>query len=182
LVKKIDLLSRVKKENVASVRIFEASGFVKTNTSDLAFTFLMPNKRLTFMEVKKDIKHNDILYEFLSKRVHGISHSVMPSIAEHSAFVRTNPYLHWYIICEENPIGSFYIQSDNSIGLNLLQIKNEWVSQVIRYVVDNFTPMEPIPSKIPPYFYFNTAFKNEDMIRALADLDVQPIQISYKIN
>ena len=180
---KIDLLARIKRKNLPSIKIFESVGFVKTNVTKMEFFFCMPNKKLTFKTVRKtNTEDRSLLYSFLGKRGHNISHKVMPSIAKHNTFVQSHPYLQWYIICEEEPIGSFYIQTDNSVGLNLLYVRNEWISQTINYINENFTPRMPVQSKVPPYFFLNTPFGHDEMVTALAQLDLKPLQLSYKIN
>lgn len=181
-IHKINIIARIKKENLASKNIFESIGFVKKNVSKSDLIYILPRTNLQFERVQLTQEHSEILYDLLNKRIHNISHKTMPSIEAHKEFIGSNPYLHWYIVFYENiPVGSFYIQPDNSVGLNLLEVRNEWISEILNYVVKNFTPMEPIPSKIPPYFFMNIPFNDEKMSKVLSELEIQPIQISYKV-
>ena len=60
------------------------------------------------------------LYLLLSDRKYSISHNKLPSSKEHSEFVLENPYIEWYLLYKDsNLLGSVYLQSDNSIGINL---------------------------------------------------------------
>ena len=62
----------------------------------------------------------DKLYLLLKNRRYSISHKNLPSVKEHNEFVSKNPYIEWYILYKnKNLIGSVYLQSDNSIGINL---------------------------------------------------------------
>ena len=73
-----------------------------------------------FEKVEITKKHIDILFKLLSNRKFNISHKEMPSFSEHEKFVSSNPYRYWYLISNKKKyIGSFYIQYDNSIGINL---------------------------------------------------------------
>ncbi len=175
----VDLIARVKNNNTASRKIFSRVGFYKKNVSANEVTFILPRNKLVFKPVTA--MHSKILYELLAKRNHGISHQQMPAYSEHKEFVVSKPYLHWYLICAEEPVGTFYIQEDNSIGLNLASLREEWVSQIIQFIINNFSPSKAIPSKIPDYFYFNTAISNVRMINILEMFGGEPLQISHKI-
>ena len=51
----------------------------------------------------------------------------MPSFEEHKEFVRNHPYRGWWLIIDSidslKVLGSVYLNSDNSIGLNIDVIK-----------------------------------------------------------
>lgn len=136
---------------------------------------------LKFCRVNESNKHCKILYELLEKRIYGISHTSLPQYSEHEAFVRSKPYLHWYIVFSDEPVGAFYVKDDNSVGLNLLSNSVEWVSQIFQYIESNIKPSKSVPSLVPPYFYTNVAVMNEDLIEIFKQLGIGPIQISYKI-
>lgn len=182
LIHKLNIIARIKKENSASKKIFESVGFIRKISNKTDLIYIRPLINLRFEIVKLTQYHIEILYDFLNRRIHNISHKTMPSIEAHTKFMESNPYLHWHIaFYGEIPVGSFYIQPDNSIGLNLLEVRNEWVSEILNYVVKNFAPVQPIPSKIPPYFFINIPFNDERMSKVLSELEIQPIQISYKV-
>lgn len=175
----IDLIARIKTENSASRRIFEDAGFFKKLHKDNQFTYVLPRKLLRFERV--DASHTQILYDLLEQRTHNISHEGMPSFQTHQDFIKSHPYLHWFVVFDEYAVGAFYIQSDNSVGLNLLSVRGEWISQILDFIVTNFSPSKSVPSKTPQYFFINTAVGNVEMTQALAEIDVQLIQLSYRI-
>ena len=74
--------------------------------------------KLEEVEIKDN--HIKILFELLIKRKFSISHKKMPSFIEHEKFVSSHPYRYWFLISSRKKyIGSFYIQYDNSIGINI---------------------------------------------------------------
>ena len=130
----------------------------------------------------KNLWHRGFPLQLLSKRKYSISHDNLPTMSDHIKFVKTNNYLHWAIIYEDKiPIGTFYIQNNNSIGLNLLNQKIKIVFETLKYINSNFKPLEEIKSKIPSYFYINVPYENEDLKKILIDLENVPIQTSFKI-
>jgi len=136
-------------------------------------------KELLFKEIDKD--DSETLFELLKKRVHSISHKKIPTRDEHIAFVQTHPYRYWIMILEDDcPVGTFYLQKDNSIGLNILVPSKYLVSEVLRYIGENFKPLNEIKSKVPPYFYMNVPYENKKLSELLLELGGIPIQISYK--
>lgn len=63
---------------------------------------------------------NLLLYALLSERTpeQSISHKQMPTFAEHCAFVASQPYMHWYLIQdEEHFVGSIYLTHNREVGL-----------------------------------------------------------------
>ena len=139
-----------------------------------------PLRKITFKKV--DENDMDTLFQLLIQRKYSISHNRLPTISEHIQFIKSNKYLHWVIIYEDNvPIGTFYIQSNNSIGLNLLKQKINVVFETLKYIKYNFKPLEEIKSQIPSYFYINVAYENEDLKKILIDLEHVPSQTSFKI-
>ena len=180
-IAKVDIVARIKKCNKTSIALFKRANFITRGRTDTELSLILPTRNLRFEKVQLTDYHSGILHELLSMRSHNISHTDLPSIEEHRSFIQSNPYSQWYIVFAERPVGTFYIQPDNSIGLNIVVAKNEWIYEIIKFIRTNFQPAEPIPSKIPPYFYINTACGNEEMIQALRDLNAEPIQLSFKI-
>lgn len=132
----------------------------------------------------KEVTEEDhkVLFELLEQRTHSISHNGLPSRDEHLNFVRSNPYRYWALITKNNsPIGTTYIQEDNSIGINLLNPEKLVVYKILQFIQSNFQPLEEIKSKVPSYFYVNVPNTNIDLSQILLELDALPIQISYKI-
>ena len=112
------------------------------------------------------------LYELLKDRTNNISHKDMP---------KNNPYKVWYLVYNENKaIGTFYIKYDNSIGLKLSTQESFIVGLIIKYIKFNYKPEQAIASEVSSYFYCNVANKNKELIKVLTELELKPIQISYK--
>ncbi len=82
---------------------------------------------------------------------------------------------------DDCPIGTFYLQDDNSVGLNIAEPSLYLVSEVLLHIRERFEPHREIKSKVPPYFYVNVPYDNEKLGELLLNTDVVPIQISYKI-
>jgi RimJ/RimL family protein N-acetyltransferase len=46
----------------------------------------------------------------------------MPTFSEHAEFVRSNPYMHWYIIQSDHAfLGAIYLTHAREIGLGILR-------------------------------------------------------------
>ncbi len=124
----------------------------------------------------------EVLYDQLKNREYDISHKFLPRFQDHIKFVKSHPYLHWVMILKDgSPIGNFYIQEDNSVGLNITEPSLSLISEVLAYICENFSPRNEVKSKVPPYFYVNVPYKNEKLGELLVILNAVPIQISYKI-
>lgn len=123
-----------------------------------------------------------ILYELLKTRNYVISHRSLPSFERHQDFVKSHPYLHWFLLrSETNYLGSFYLKKDNSIGLNLTEYTKENLGACLDFINNNFTPRESEPSMVPNYFYLNISYSNEQALSALLELGLNPLQISLRL-
>jgi len=123
------------------------------------------------------------LYRLLSDREYCISHESLPTYAEHSAFVLSKPYKAWYLVFSEfAPVGSFYVQEDNSVGINLTEHSRELVATMIDLIHSTVPLSKEIPSKIPPYFAINIPLKNQALKEILTELGHTPIQTTFRIN
>ena len=175
-----DLLARIKPKNVASLKIFKSLKFQEISSKADVITLVRCDMKIILKEV--DENDTEVLFGLLKQRVHSISHNRIPTRDEHNAFVKAHPYRHWAIILEDNcPIGTFYLQNDNSVGLNISEPSLYLVSQVLAYIRDKFKPFVEMKSKVPPYFYVNASYGNEKLGELLINSDAIPIQISYKI-
>ena len=103
--------------------------------------------------ILKQVTHDDIkfLYQILSERPRtvNISHKTMPSFYKHSKFVKSNPYVKWYVIhLNDVKNGSAYITQINEITIHLIRkyendkLKDEILTSIIkqnphkRYIVN----------------------------------------------
>ena len=122
------------------------------------------------------------LYYLLKKRKFGVSHKLLPSYEEHEEFVIKNPYKYWFLILyNQSKIGSFYIMSNNSVGINLTTHSEEILIKTIDFIKKNFSPEKAIPSLIPNYFYINISNQNIPIKKIFNSLEIPLIQITYKI-
>ena len=176
----IDLLARIKSQNLPSLKIFGAAGFMPVSSSGDIIILERKSEKIYFREVVEE--DSELLFELLKKREHSISHLKLPTKDQHVAFVRKKPYRYWAILFENgSPVGTIYLQSDNSIGLNLLQPKRGLVAKALDHIRVNFEPSKEVKSKVPPYFYVNVAYSSETINNVLLELNAIPLQTSYKI-
>ena len=146
-----------------------------------ALKLILKEDNVSFKEiVDSDI---DILYKLLKSRKYSISHQKLPDYEQHKNFVLSKPYDYWYLLYSKNkPIGTLYVKSDNSVGINIENPSKELIGEVISFVKENFLPNPELESKIPPYFYINISKQNIEMQNILLGLSLEPIQISFKLN
>jgi len=173
----LELTARVKRANEASLRIFKQAGFATDSVDTVYRHLVLPPADFTYQAVT--CAHAPILYQLLKNREHKISHEILPSYEEHERFVRNHPYKHWYLVSQKKPIGTIYIQNDNSIGLNLENIAATGLKQIMTFLADKHSPLPPIPSVRPKKFFFNLSPTNRNLIYLMGVLGNQLIQISY---
>jgi len=66
----------------------------------------------------------EILYRLLEERTpeQSISHKKMPTMAEHKAFIASDPYLTWcFIKGEDGIVGSIYLTRQREIGISIFK-------------------------------------------------------------
>ena len=177
---KYNLLAKVKPNNLASLNVFKSAGFESFASDESMVVLRRDFKEVSFKEVNdQDAK---VLFKLLENRDYSISHLKLPSKNDHLLFIKSKPYRYWAIVLENNlPVGTVYIQPNNSIGLNLLQQKKQLVYKILRHIKTSFNPLKEVKSKAPPYFYVNISYANKKLGKILCELDASPIQVSYKI-
>ena len=176
-----ELFAKIKLKNKTSIKVFNYVGFDQNYIEKDIIYLIKPLSEITFKKV--DENDAEILFNLLNKRKYSISHKELPTMANHLKYITSNKYFYWAIIYENKiPIGTFYIQNNNSIGLNLLNHKIKVVFETLKYIKSNFKPHEEIKSQIPPYFYINAAYENVELKKILIDLEQFPIQTSFKIS
>ena len=140
------------------------------------------NFNISFDNITGSDEQIEVLYNQLKNRKYYVSHKFLPRFQDHITFVKNHPYRYWVMILKDGfPIGTFYIQADNSIGLNITEPSLSLISEVLTYIRENFTPLQEVKSKVPSYFYVNVPYNNEKLAELLVILNAVPIQISYKI-
>ena len=144
----------------------------------------MPHKKpnISLEKIIGTEEQIEILFKHLKVREYVVSHNLMPSYQDHITFVKNHPYRYWAMVFENcDPVGAVYLQTDNSIGLNLLQPTMHLVGEVLMHIRENFEPTKEIKSKNPSYFYVNVAHANDKLSEILLRMDAIPLQRSYKI-
>ena len=139
-------------------------------------------KELHYELIESTENYFQILYKLLQDRKFSISHEDVPTFEDHKEFVKKHPYKYWYIISNgKEIIGSFYINYDNSIGLNLIHQNKKILTEIITFIKTKFKPEKPKKSLIPKNFYINVSSQNYELIKIFSDLNILKIQISYEI-
>ena len=175
------LVANIKKENIASQNLFEYAGFLPSNYHNEIIKYERPVIKVSFRKVTS--RDAEILYDLLKTRVHNISHYELPTYISHKKFVSSYPYRHWYLIFEnDNVKGSFYVQKDNSIGIDLQQPSFLTLREIVNFINRKLIINKALPSQIPPYFFINVAKSNKEMLDMLEKIGCEPIQVSLKIN
>ena len=137
---------------------------------------------LNFEKIIPTSKQVNDLYELLLNRKNSISHDILPSLKEHNKFVLENPYIAWYLIHKrETLIGSLYLQTDNSIGLNINQATQQDVSEIISFINTHHKPLPSIKSVRRGEFFMNVASGNKHLIEILENLGKEEIQRSFVV-
>lgn len=173
------LIAKIKPNNASSTRIFSLSNFRSTSDCNDFLILKRGPSSLLFKEV--DNGDIDTLFELLKMRSHSISHAKLPTIPEHTDFVKNNPYRYWALIYQSGlPIGTFYIQKDNSVGFYILEPSKMIVQCLLKYISHNYKPYSGIKSVVPPYFYVNVPHGDKKLINILHETNATPIQLSYK--
>lgn len=136
-----------------------------------------------FIEVFPSQEHVEILFNLLARRKYNISHNKMPSREDHEKFVFSKPYKNWFLVKSGKTfIGTFYIQENNSISINIEEnFYKEGLPQIFKFIKLNFIPNKPIKSLVPKNFYINIPIKDLKFQKVLENNRYKPLQISYSI-
>lgn len=135
---------------------------------------------IEFQKIAPTAEQTQALYELLNERVHKISHGDNVSFNEHNFFVENHPYRAWYLVfLKGDLIGSFYINNDNTIGINLDFDDSSVISKIITYVKSNFEPLDAIPSVRADRFSINVPPSNKSLSGTLASLGAELAQLTY---
>jgi hypothetical protein len=138
--------------------------------------------KIVFEKIIPTVEQIEKLYLLLKSRKYSVSHNRLPSIKEHKKFVLKNPYLEWYILSRnENLLGSVYLQSDNSISINLNQPNKNDLLEIIKQIKANHHPLPSIKSFRRGEFFLNVASNNLTLIEILKKLNIKEIQRSFVI-
>ena len=141
------------------------------------------SNQLTLEKVKANNNHIKILYELLKNRKQNqkISSDKLPTLADHQAFVKKNPYRIWFLVFyNDQCIGNLYLSKKNEIGIFL--VKNEEVlKEIIKFLKEKYKPLKPIASVRAKNFVINISPNNVMLKKYLKKIGAKLIQYTYLI-
>ena len=106
----------------------------------------------------------------------------MPTLKEHTDFVKNHPYRKWYLIKKGSlSEGSMYIQNDNTISINLIKVNFSIVKKALDFIFENHSPLEGIPSVRSSQFNLNVPPSNEALIDCLRSYGSELVEMRYVI-
>ena len=143
----------------------------------------MPDQnKLKLIKIDFSDHHKKELFKLLQERNFSISHNKDVSYKQHSKFVDNHPYRAWFLIEFSNLIiGSIYISTDNSLGIDLSSKNLIQIQGVLNILFKKYKPLKGINSVRNKFFFINVSEKNNNLKQALKRLGYSPIQISYQL-
>jgi RimJ/RimL family protein N-acetyltransferase len=130
----------------------------------------------------------DFLYRILQERLQdpslNISHTNLPTRAEHARFIRSKPYRAWYLIkAGSSVIGHIWVSRQNEIGVTLLKTarRKGYEAAALLALLDRHRPLPAIPSKRSESFVANVSPNNKALMRVLRRLGAKRIQCTYRL-
>lgn len=138
---------------------------------------------LTFKNVYSEVDNKYIypfLYDVLKERedYQSISHKSMPSYEDHVMFIKSKPYVEWYIIeiklkRAPVPIGAMYITRNREIGISILKKyrRKGHAKNALSMLLDAYG--SPLYANINPL--------NKASIALFSGLGFKHIQNTYKL-
>jgi len=142
----------------------------------------MHSKNLVFISIIPTDEHIATLFDLLKSRLHKISYGET-DFREHEKFVKEHPYRCWYLIkIKDTYMGSFYVTKENTIGINIMDECTHFaVSEIIRFVQDNYEPLPSIKSVREERFAINVPPTNKNLNKSLEEIGATIAQITYFI-
>ena len=139
--------------------------------------------KISFEKIIPNEKQVNELYFLLSKRKFSISHKKRPTLREHRDFVfKKNQYVVWYLLYKDkNLAGSVYINEDNSIGINLLEINIYDLKKIINYIKKKHKPLPLIKSLRSGEYFINVASADSKLIKILKQIKLMEIQRTFLV-
>jgi hypothetical protein len=172
--------ARIRSDNVASRTCFAACGFVETSEDKgfCCYNYI----RLKFEEIVPKDDHINALYEALKLRKHAISHINLPSFEDHQEFIKKHPYRSWnFVFAATECIGNFYLQNDNSIGVQLLPGYDHMLPVLLKQILHDYEPLPEIKSKRNAGFVLHVPFGDHERRAQMSANGHTPLQITYTL-
>jgi RimJ/RimL family protein N-acetyltransferase len=127
-----------------------------------------------------------VLYQLLKERPPeaSISHDALPSLEEHRAFVRSQPYRVWFLARDgEQTVGAIYATERNEIGIAILrqhQGKGH-AKAAIRQLIAQLPPLPASSSLRRGRYVANVAPDNAVSHALFRELGGKVIQWTYEL-
>jgi len=145
---------------------------------------ILKSTDFTLEEITPTRKQEVILYHLLLHRKGAISHKNIPTLEEHINFVKNHPYRGWWLIYDlvdrTKLLGSVYVNSDNSVGLQLYFEYIGFTALFFTTKLKNYIePKPPQPSKIYGDYFYNVAPNNYELTNWLSESKYIKSQCSF---
>ena len=122
--------------------------------------------------------HIKILYDLLLEREDfmNISHKNMPTLAEHTTFVESNPYFQWLLISNDakSYVGSIYLTKQREVGIFIFK-QYQGMGYGKAAVIE-------LRKRIPGRMLANIGPANNKSIKFFEDLGAKLIQNTYELS
>jgi hypothetical protein len=144
----------------------------------------MSEADIKFEQIFSNSKQVDVLFRLLNERNHAISHTREVKFDEHKRFVETHPYRIWFLVKLNGEfIGSFYLTTENTLGINVAEKRiNEVVSAIIDFVKINYEPLAAISSVRSGRFAISVPPSSKKLIECLNDMGSELAQLTYYLH
>ncbi len=179
-IESMPIRARIRSDNGASRTCFAACGFVETSEDKgfCCYNYIC----LKFEEIVPKDDHINALYEALKLCKHAISHINLPSFEDHQEFIKKHPYRGWnFVFAATKCIGNFYLQNDNSIGVQLLPGYDHMLPVLLKQTLHDYEPLPEIKSKRNGGFVLHVPFGDHERRAQRNANGNTPLQITYTL-
>ncbi len=129
------------------------------------------------------------LYVLLAERLEepetNISHTTMPTIEEHQAFIASRAYRAWYVIATPagELIGAVNLTRQNEVGIVVQRAHRGrgYAKAALRWIMATHPPLPPIPSKRSHTYIANVRHDNRASIALFESLGARILQHTYTL-
>lgn len=125
-----------------------------------------------------------VLYQLLQERPREswVTHKSMPTFEEHQRFVRSGPFLWWYVIeVGGGYIGAIEATDRNKVGVYILRKfrRKGYGGKALRLFFDTHKPLPAIPAIRNGHWLANIAVLNEDSKAFFRKMGFSPLQETW---
>lgn len=145
---------------------------------------MSPSNPMRLVNVYREPTAIAVLYALLQERPveSRISHQAMPSYAEHTAFVRSQPYRLWWLIRVDGEIvGDLHATHNNEIGIFLFRKHrgHGYGAQAVKLFMGRHKPLAAIPAVRVRRWVAHIAHTNDAGVSFFAKLGFTKVQESW---